>query len=390
MVGQKFEVFLAEFQHRFNSNIPSNVRAMILYMQESHGTIWSRVTVTRKIQEVRRRLSPPPKETPQLVLVTSPHKELSKNPSSIRRRISNTKKIFRNILNSVNITPAEKKYVLNRISIEEGFVSELSKVENDIFYIMIKALRSSLTVDATLNRTKDSIPIPLRIAGVVSGDMKEHRLQAAFARLLGISPTTVKNTLKCRKLEDLGKAVFGTLTPRSNSGSLKVPVHIANGIQAWWDENTRVSSFTKNVVRWKDEGVFKQHIIHWMEDTPKGYHQKWLGEQPMDSSYLLGKTTFCSLMPSYVRRVKAAFQCVCIYCKKFRDALHAFKSMRREIHTYCCNCDCDLCVKYCRSKDEISDKPRTTKSKNFSILDICHSRDAFEASFLCPKVGDTY
>ena len=116
-----------------------------------------------------------------------------------------------------------------------------------------------------------------------------------------------------------------------------------NAIKVWWDENTCVSSFTNNVVNFFDQdGMKKQHIIHWMEENLYEYYGKWSSQQRPGSPYCVRKTTFFIFKPPYVWAAKVAYQCVCIYQNKLWDALNAFKCMHRDINKEC-YCNCTLC-----------------------------------------------
>ena len=96
-----------------------------------------------------------------------------------------------------------------------------------------------------------------------------------------------------------------------------------NAIKVWWDENTCVSSFTNNVVNFFDQdGMKKQHIIHWMEENLYEYYGKWSSQQTPGSPYCVSKTTFFSFKPPYVRQeVPGCPECVQMHVQGYSQGI---------------------------------------------------------------------
>ena len=407
MVTRK-AVLYSEFKRRYDlkgEKASIGVRPLLDYMRtQFSGFSWSHQTMATEIVLCRKRYrkeNEREEEESTSLTTTAPapaKKPPSSNPITARVRVCKAFKAVNSMLSNQNLTQEDRKVVAEKLAIKEGAIKKNKSKEDkvkDAVYVNLKAKVSG----AKGTHQQSSI-----LAVACGEHMKG--LQSNLAQACNVSADTAKHGRKIRFDEDAARRKFAE-KPKRKFKSTKYSKEIALDVYNFWVDNTRPSSCTKHVMRYQedfDDGIApiqKEHIIHWQEDLPKNYHTRYL-DQLREGDQRVGLTYFRRHKPPFVKPVKHAFQCVCIYCKNFTDGMRALKKMRLAQHKDC-SCLCDVCKKYChplpsapppepalslaRGKP-VHQYPK--KPKPPAIVGMLLSRDTFEAYILCPKVDGKY
>ena len=123
----------------------------------------------------------------------------------------------------------------------------------------------------------------------------------------------------------------------------KKPVEFKEAVVTWILDHTRQSSNTKNIVKWKDDKMKMEHIVHWREETITKMFQTCKMDIKHGDS--LRRSYFYHCIPEFVRLVKKQ-EGLCPYHMSAHHWYRELQRVRQKWHKRAkknCICTCSFC-----------------------------------------------
>lgn len=132
-----------------------------------------------------------------------------------------------------------------------------------------------------------------------------------------------------RKREFLDESLEGNWAimcraPRSD----RIEDVVRNLVSSFWHDQTRPSSNTRDVMRYRiGPSIYENHIKHWLDITQFEMYMNFCNAYP---HIKIGQTMFQRLKPYYVKINKFFETCCCRYHIEFDLYYQVFRKMREE------------------------------------------------------------
>jgi hypothetical protein len=148
---------------------------------------------------------------------------------------------------------------------------------------------------------------------------------------------TVSKALQKRQRYDSAASYTSLLTPAAVK-RIRINPTINNIIADWIERNTTPSTKQSNVIKFLDNNVEKEHILHYRTLSIDDLYQQFKEQHP---SLIFSSSYFYSNLPPWLH-LKTKKSGLCIYHDKAVRLVRVLMARRSIIHMNC-SCQCMFC-----------------------------------------------